>query len=107
MGSTNRYRCVYHLTWINNNKLNNRTGDRNHMEVKRKVIAIIENKLGIHPEEATMGADIKKDLGADSLDKLEIVMECEKEFSITIDDEYVEKILTVGDLVEAVEDRKN
>jgi acyl carrier protein len=77
------------------------------MEVKSKVIELLENKLGIYPEEAKMEADIKNDLGADSLDKLEIVMECEKEFSIKIDDEQVDEIHTVGDLVKAVEDRKN
>ena len=72
--------------------------------VSDKVKAIIVDKLGISPEEVTENASITNDLGADSLDTVELIMEFEKAFNITIPDEDAgEKIATVGDAVKYIE----
>ena len=62
-----------------------------------KVKDIIANELGVEREKLTDGASFIDDLGADSLDILELVMEFEKEFNIEIPDEDAEKLRTVGD----------
>lgn len=66
-------------------------------EIKEKVKAIIVEKLGVEESEVTDEASFTNDLGADSLDIVELVMEFEKEFGIPIPDEHAEKITTVGD----------
>ena len=68
-------------------------------EIAEKVIAIIVDKLGVEESEVTMEASFTNDLGADSLDTVELIMEFEKEFNIAIPDEQAEKIATVGDAV--------
>jgi acyl carrier protein len=68
-------------------------------DVQSKVVSIIVDKLGVAPEEVTDGASFVNDLGADSLDTVELIMEFEKEFDIAIPDEQAEKIQTVGDAV--------
>jgi acyl carrier protein len=64
-----------------------------------KIKDIIEKELGVEREKLTEGASFIEDLGADSLDIVELVMEFEKEFSIDIPDEDAEKLRTVGDAV--------
>jgi len=72
-------------------------------EVAEKVKAIIVDKLGVDESEVTLEASFTSDLGADSLDTVELIMELEKEFSISIPDEQAEKISTVGDAIEHLE----
>jgi len=68
-------------------------------EVKEKVIAIIVDKLGVDESEVTLESSFTNDLGADSLDTVELIMEFEKEFDIAIPDDQAENIATVGDAV--------
>ena len=67
------------------------------------VIAIIVDKLGVDQAEVTPEASFTNDLGADSLDTVELIMEFEKEFNIAIPDDQAEKIQTVGQAVDYVE----
>jgi acyl carrier protein len=68
-----------------------------------KVQAVIVDKLGVAKEKVTMDAQFIADLGADSLDVVEFVMEVEKEFNITIPDDAATKMRTVGDAVRYIE----
>ena len=68
-----------------------------------KVKKIIVEQLGVDEEEVTLEASITEDLGADSLDQVELVMAFETEFSIDIPDEEAEKIKTVGDAVTRID----
>ena len=67
--------------------------------VERRVIEIIVEQLGVSEEEVTLEASFIEDLGADSLDLVELIMAMEEEFSIEISDEDAEKIQTVQDVV--------
>ncbi|MCS7081948.1 MAG: acyl carrier protein [Bacteroidetes bacterium] len=67
------------------------------MDLEAKVKQIIVDKLGVDESEIRPEASFTNDLGADSLDTVELIMEFEKEFGITIPDEEAEKIATVGD----------
>lgn len=75
-------------------------------EVKEKVIAIIVDKLGVDESEVSMESSFTNDLGADSLDTVELIMEFEKEFDIAIPDDQAENIATVGDAVSYITDNK-
>lgn len=68
-------------------------------EIAEKVTSIIVDKLGVEQSEVTAEASFTNDLGADSLDTVELIMEFEKEFNIAIPDEEAEKIGTVGDAI--------
>ena len=68
--------------------------------IAEKVTKIIVDKLGVDESEVTMEASFTNDLGADSLDTVELIMEFEKEFEISIPDEKAENIQTVGQAVE-------
>lgn len=68
-------------------------------DVKQKVTEIIVKKLGVEESQVTDTASFTKDLGADSLDTVELIMEFEKEFDISIDEADAEKIQTVGDVI--------
>lgn len=68
-------------------------------DIASKVTAIIVDKLGVEESEITLEASFTNDLGADSLDTVELIMEFEKEFNIAIPDEQAEKISTVGEAV--------
>ena len=68
-------------------------------DVESKVKEIIMNKLGVEASQVTPEASFTNDLGADSLDTVELVMEFEKAFNLQIPDEDAEKIGTVGDAV--------
>ncbi|HCS87388.1 MAG TPA: acyl carrier protein [Bacteroidales bacterium] len=72
-------------------------------EIENKVKAIIVDKLGVPESEVTMDANFSSDLNADSLDTVELIMEFEKEFGLSIPDEAAEKISTVRDAVEYIE----
>ena len=72
-------------------------------EVASKVKAIIVDKLNVEETEVTNEASFTNDLGADSLDTVELIMEFEKEFGISIPDVQAEKITTVGDAIAYVE----
>ena len=72
-------------------------------EITEKVKAIIVDKLGVEPSEVTETASFTNDLGADSLDTVELIMEFEKEFGMSIPDDQAEKISTVGDAIKYVE----
>ena len=72
-------------------------------DIASKVISIIVYKLGAEESEVTPAASFKNDLGADSLDTVELIMEFEKEFGISIPDEDTQKIATVGDAIAYVE----
>ncbi len=71
-------------------------------EIAEKVTSIIVDKLGVEESEVTIDASFTNDLGADSLDTVELIMEFEKEFNIAIPDEQAEKIATVGDAVDYI-----
>ncbi len=68
-------------------------------EIEQKVKKIIVEKLGVNEDEVKPESHFVNDLGADSLDTVELVMEFEREFNITIPDEDAEKIQTVGDAI--------
>ena len=72
-------------------------------EIASRVKAIIVDKLGVEESEVTNEASFTNDLGADSLDTVELIMEFEKEFSISIPDDQAEKIGTVGDAISYIE----
>lgn len=72
-------------------------------DIKSRVISIIVDKLGVEESEVTNEASFTNDLGADSLDTVELIMEFEKEFGITIPDDAAEKIATVGDAITYIE----
>ncbi len=72
-------------------------------EIASRVKAIIVDKLGVDENQVTESAAFTTDLGADSLDTVELIMQFENEFGITIPDEDAEKIATVGDAVAYIE----
>jgi len=74
-------------------------------DIKTKVTEIIVKKLGVEESQITNEANFTKDLGADSLDTVELIMEFEKEFEITIEDSDAEKIQTVGDVITYLESK--
>jgi acyl carrier protein len=71
-------------------------------EIAAKVKAIIVDKLGVDEKEVTEAASFTNDLGADSLDTVELIMEFEKEFNIAIPDDQAEKINTVGEAIKYI-----
>ena len=76
-------------------------------EIEAKVKAIIVDKLGVEESEVTPEASFTNDLGADSLDTVELIMEFEKQFGITIPDDQAEKISTVADAISYIENANN
>lgn len=76
------------------------------MSVEEKVIGIVSNQLGVPKEEINRTSSFVDDLKADSLDVVELVMEFEDNFEVTIPDEDYEKIRTVGDAITYIEERK-
>lgn len=74
-------------------------------KIEEKVIDIISNKLGLPKEEVTPAASFTMDLGADSLDTVELIMDFEKEFGLKISDEDAMNIKTVSDAVEYIAQR--
>lgn len=76
-------------------------------DIQNRVKAIIVDKLGVDESEVKPEATFTNDLGADSLDTVELIMEFEKEFEISIPDEDAEKITTVGDAINYISSKKN
>jgi acyl carrier protein len=77
------------------------------MAVPEKIVEIIVEQLGVKPEEVTPEASFVDDLGADSLDTVELVMALEEEFGIEVPDEDAEKLVTVGDAIKYIEEKVN
>lgn len=76
-------------------------------DVNSKVVSIIVDKLGVEESEVSNEASFTNDLGADSLDTVELIMEFEKEFNIAIPDDQAENIQTVGDAISYIEENAN
>lgn len=72
-------------------------------DVSQRVIDIVAEQLGVEKEKVTPETSFVNDLGADSLDTVELVMELEEEFDINIPDDAAEKIQTVGQAIEFIE----
>ena len=77
------------------------------MDIKTKVIEIIVEELGVEASEVTEEASFIEDLGADSLDTVELIMKFEEEFDIDIADDDAEKLTTVGKVIEYLEANAN
>ena len=77
------------------------------MNTREQVIDIIVNKLGVERESVVDSASFTNDLGADSLDTVELIMEFEREFEINIPDHQAENISTVGEAISFVESAVN
>jgi acyl carrier protein len=75
-------------------------------DISSRVKAIIVDKLGVDENEVVPAASFTNDLGADSLDTVELIMEFEKEFDIQIPDDQAENIITVGQAIEFIEKSK-
>ncbi len=75
-------------------------------DIEKRVKEIIVDKLTVDENEVTPSAEFSKDLGADSLDTVELIMEFEKAFDIQIPDADAEKISTVGDAIKYIEEHK-
>ena len=76
-------------------------------DIEKKVKEIIVNQLNVNEEQITPEASFANDLGADSLDTVELIMAFEEEFGLEIPDEAAEKISTVGDAIKYVEEHAN
>jgi acyl carrier protein len=76
-------------------------------DTEAKVKEIIINELGVEPEKVTPEASFVEDLGADSLDTVELVMAFEEEFGMEIPDEEAEKLQTVGDAIKYIEEHQS
>ncbi|MFK4998026.1 acyl carrier protein [Bacillus sp. N9] len=74
-------------------------------DIVERVTQIIVDRLGVEESKVTLEASFKDDLGADSLDVVELVMELEDEFDMEISDDDAEKIATVGDAVNYIESK--
>ncbi len=75
-------------------------------EISSKVVEIIKDRLNVDAKDITDASSFANDLGADSLDTVELIMEFEKEFDLQIPDEDAEKISTVGDAIKYIEEHK-
>ena len=75
-------------------------------DISSRVKAIIVDKLGVDENEVTPEASFTNDLGADSLDTVELIMEFEKEFNLSIPDDVAEGIVTVGDAIKYLEENQ-
>jgi acyl carrier protein len=73
-------------------------------DISARVKSIIVEKLGVDESEVTPDASFTNDLGADSLDAVELIMEFEKEFNIAIPDDQAENISTVGEAIKYIEE---
>lgn len=76
-------------------------------QLEEKVKDIIVEQLGVNPEQVTPQASFIEDLGADSLDIVELVMAFEEEFGVEVPDEDAEKLQRVGDVIKYIEDKSS
>ncbi len=74
--------------------------------IEQRVKNIIVEQLGVKPDQVTPEAKFIEDLGADSLDTVELIMALEEEFGIEVPDEQAEKLATVGDVVKYIEEHQ-
>ena len=74
--------------------------------IEQRVKAIITEQLGVNPDQVTPDAKFIEDLGADSLDTVELVMALEEEFGQEIPDEETEKLQSVGDVIKYIEEKQ-
>ena len=77
------------------------------MGIEEKIKEIVIEQLGVNPEQVTLEASFTDDLGADSLGAMELVMALEEEFGLEISQDDAEKIITVGDAIRYVTERKD
>ena len=75
-------------------------------EIAEMIVPMIAEKLGVNPSEVTMDASFTNDLGADSLDTVELMLDFEKKFGIAMPDDQQENIVTVGDVVKLIEEQQ-
>jgi acyl carrier protein len=75
-------------------------------EIEQQIVPIIAEKLGVNPSEVTLDASFTNDLGADSLDTVELMLDFEKKFGIAIPDDQQENIVTVGDVIKLIEEEQ-
>ena len=75
----------------------------NRQDIEKKVTDILVNILDVEPEEVKSEADFREDLGGDSLDLVMVIMEIEKDFSISVTDEEADQVNTVADIIGLVE----
>jgi len=85
----------------------NQTNFMAEKSIEEKVKDIIVEQLGVNPEQVTPQASFIEDLGADSLDIVELVMAFEEEFGVEVPDEDAEKLQTVGDVIKYIEDKSS
>ena len=78
-----------------------------HTEIKNRVLAVISEVLSLEASEITDDASIPDDLAANSMEKVELILTIEDEFGGTIPEEDIEKIVTVGDVIDYVESNLN
>ena len=76
------------------------------MTIEEQIVPLIAEKLGVNPSEVTMDASFTNDLGADSLDTVELMLDFEKKFGISIPDDQQENIVTVGDVIRLIEEEQ-
>jgi len=74
-------------------------------ELKKRFNKLLTNKFGVHPSELKPEANFRKDLGADILDMVELILEFENEFNISISDDEAEKITTLGEAEAYIRDK--
>lgn len=74
--------------------------------MEEKIISLIAEKLGKKPTQITLESRLVEDLGADSLDLVVLIMACEDEFGVSLPDEEVAKMKTIGDVVKYIENSK-
>ena len=92
-------------SFANTNNKNIKKLTMSHEEIVKKVNDIIVDKLGVEPSEVTETANFTNDLGADSLDTVELLMEFERVFGIKIPDDETSNIATVADAIAKVEEK--
>jgi acyl carrier protein len=92
----------YHYNYCNLRKISKGGCPLTVDEVFDRVKTIISEKLGVEEDEIAMDSDLTEDLGADSLDLVDLVMALEDEFDFKVEDEQIENISTVGDIVESI-----
>ncbi len=88
------------------NNINQNNFNKTMSDIEKKVKEIIAEKLGVDESVVKNEASFANDLGADSLDTVELIMEFEKEFGISIPDDQAEKITTVDDAIQYIENNK-
>jgi acyl carrier protein len=106
MGSQRLYafgRLIFERGPFNNGPTGNNSRERQMSDIAERIKKIVIEHLDVEPEKVTEGASFIDDLGADSLDNVELVMAFEEEFGVEIPDDAAEHIQTVGDAIKFVE----